>query len=211
MQTMLNFTPAVFPQTTVPCPRVLIIDNYDSFTYNLAQRLGAIGASIMVLRNNSVSPDQVLSMKPDRILISPGPGTPDDAGISRDLIEAAWGKIPLLGVCLGHQCIGEVFGGRTIRTKPIHGKVSQVFHDGKGVFRGLDNPLLTARYHSLVVDPSEIDPDIEISARTQDGLVMGLRHRRCAIEGIQFHPESFMTPQGDELLKNFLHPDYPLI
>ncbi len=184
--------------------RVLIIDNYDSFTFNLAQHLGALGAQVEVVRNNSITPNQALNIAPDRILISPGPGTPDNAGISRELIKATAGKIPLLGVCLGHQCLGEVFGGRTVRAKPMHGKVSVVHHDGKGIFRGLKSPMPAARYHSLLVDPTNLEKNIEVSARTDDGLVMGLRHRAQALEGIQFHPESFMTPHGAQLMKNFL-------
>jgi anthranilate synthase component II len=184
--------------------RVLIIDNYDSFTFNLAQHLGALGAHVEVARNDFITPDQALNIAPDRILISPGPGTPDNAGISRELIKAAAGKIPLLGVCLGHQCLGEVFGGRTICARPMHGKVSVVHHDGKGIFRGLKSPMPAARYHSLVIDPANLDQNIEVSARTGDGLVMGLRHRAQALEGIQFHPESFMTPHGAQLIKNFL-------
>ncbi len=184
--------------------KILVIDNFDSFTFNLVQGLGALGADIEVVRNNALSARQAVKRKPDRILISPGPGTPDDAGISRDVIRLACGNIPILGVCLGHQCIGEVFGGRVVRAKPMHGKVSHVHHDGKGIFRDIESPLAAARYHSLVVDPATMSDELEVSARTEDGLVMGLRHRTDAVEGIQFHPESFMTPAGMRMLKNYL-------
>ena len=186
--------------------RVLVIDNFDSFTFNLVQYLGALGAEPTVVRNNAITTEQILKLAPDRILISPGPGNPDEAGISRQVIRAVAGKIPILGVCLGHQCLGEVFGGRTVRYPPVHGKVSSVHHDGRGIFRGVANPLTVARYHSLVVDPDTLDPEVEISARTEEGAVMGLRHRHLPVEGIQFHPESFMTPAGLRMIKNFLAP-----
>ena len=188
--------------------RVLVIDNFDSFTFNLVQYLGALGAEPTVVRNDAITTEQILKLAPDRILISPGPGNPDEAGISRQVIRAVTGKIPLLGVCLGHQCLGEVFGGRTVRHPPVHGKVSTVHHDGKGIFRGVPNPLTVARYHSLVVDPDTLDPEVEISARTKEGAVMGLRHRRLPIEGIQFHPESFMTPAGLRMMENFVAPGW---
>lgn len=184
--------------------RILVIDNFDSFTFNLVQYLGTLGGDVEVYRNDAITPDQILKIGPDRVLISPGPGRPEDAGVSKEVIAKVAGKIPILGVCLGHQCIGEVFGGRVIRTKPFHGKVTPVNHDGKGLFRGIPNPMKVARYHSLAVNPGNLDDEIVITARTEEGIVMGMRHERLGIEGIQFHPESFMTPMGMEMMANFL-------
>jgi anthranilate synthase/aminodeoxychorismate synthase-like glutamine amidotransferase len=184
--------------------RILVIDNFDSFTYNLVQYLGALGATSEVYRNDAITPDQVLQSAPDRVLISPGPGTPDDAGVSREVILAVAGKIPLLGVCLGHQCLAEVFGGRIVRAHPMHGKTSTIEHDEKGVFAGIRQNICVARYHSLVVDPPSISSDLVVSAKTEQGDIMGIRHRTLALEGIQFHPESFMTPEGMGMVRNFI-------
>lgn len=185
--------------------RVLIIDNFDSFTYNLVQYLGALGAQPKVFRNNAITPDRIVDQNPDRILISPGPGDPNDAGISREVIKSAQRhRIPLLGVCLGHQCLADVFGSRIIRAMPMHGKTSIVEHDGKGVFTGIQSPMEVARYHSLVVDPNTLGDQLKVSARTTDGIIMGLRHMDAPLEGIQFHPESFMTPSGMSIVENFL-------
>ena len=183
--------------------RVLVIDNYDSFTYNLVQYLGELGAELEVVRNDKATGTELLDRRPDRLVISPGPCTPADAGIS---IEAARSfpraGVPTLGVCLGHQALVEAFGGRTIRGEPIHGKDAQIEHDGKGVLRGLDSPLRAGRYHSLVADP-ELPADLELSATLGD-VVMGVRHRELPAEGVQFHPESVLTPQGKSILRNFL-------
>ena len=183
---------------------VCVIDNFDSFTYNLVQYLGALGAKIDVFRNDEITPAQVLAAAPDRVLISPGPGGPDDAGISRDVIREVAGKIPLLGVCLGHQCLAEVYGGRIVRSKPIHGKVSKVIHDGQGLFADIEKEIIVARYHSLVVDPDSLSDELETTAKTEDGIIMGIRHKKHVLEGIQFHPESFMTSTGMTIMKNFL-------
>ena len=186
-------------------PRVLVIDNYDSFVYNLVQYLGELGADPIVHRHDARSLDEIVEIDPDAILISPGPGTPDDAGLSNDVIRTFAGRRPVLGVCLGHQCLGQVFGGRVIRAGEVmHGKTSVIRHDGRGVFAGLPNPLEATRYHSLVVDRDSIPPALEISAQTDDGTVMGLRHREYAVEGVQFHPESILTASGHDLLRNFL-------
>ncbi len=184
--------------------RVLVIDNFDSFTYNIVQYLGVLGAITEVYRNDSISADDVLNKKPDRILISPGPGRPDDAGVSRKVIRSAAGKIPLLGICLGHQCLAEVYGCRIINTHPVHGKTSTISHDGKTVFMNLPDLLEVARYHSLVVDPKSLNGQVAISAMTRHGAIMGIRNAEEKQEGIQFHPESFMTPHGMNILKNFL-------
>src|SRR5882762_3788910 len=185
---------------------ILVIDNYDSFTYNLVQYLGELGQEIEVRRNNEVSLEEIeTSLYPDRILISPGPGTPDDAGISLKLIEYFGGRVPILGVCLGHQAIGQVFGGRVVRAeKVVHGKGSEVFHDGNSIFKGLESPFRAGRYHSLVVERESLPSCLEVSAETSDGVIMGLRHREKKIEGVQFHPESILTQQGRTLLANFL-------
>ena len=184
---------------------LLVIDNYDSFTYNLVQYLGELGERIEVRRNDEVTLDQIEVMKPDRILISPGPGTPTAAGITINVIEKFAGKLPMLGVCLGHQAIGQVFGGRVVRaSRLVHGKSSKVQHDGKTIFAGLENPFPAGRYHSLIVERESLPDELEISATTPSGTIMGLRHRKLKIEGVQFHPESIMTTEGKKLLANFL-------
>ena len=184
---------------------ILVIDNYDSFTYNLVQYLGELGEEVVVRRNDEITLDDVETNLPGRILISPGPGCPADAGISLALIARFAGRIPILGVCLGHQAIGEVFGGRVVRAaKVVHGKASEILHDGKSVFRGLNSPFPAGRYHSLVVERESLPACLEVSAETRDGVIMGLRHREQQIEGVQFHPESILTPAGKKLLANFL-------
>lgn len=184
---------------------LLLIDNYDSFTYNLYQYLGELGAETRVVRNDEISAQQALALKPERIVISPGPGTPDEAGISLELIAEAAGRVPLLGVCLGHQALGQALGGRVVRApKLMHGKTSEIHHDGRTVYGGLSQPFTATRYHSLVVDRASVPDCLEISAWTDDGLVMGLRHREFALEGVQFHPESILTVVGKTLLRNFL-------
>ena len=186
-------------------PRVLVIDNYDSFVYNLVQYLGELGADPIVHRHDDRSIDEIFEIDPDAILISPGPGTPDDAGLSNEVIRTFSGRRPVLGVCLGHQCLGQVFGGRVVRAPQVmHGKTSIIHHDGRGVFEGLPNPLEATRYHSLIVDRESVPPELEITAETDDGTVMGLRHREYAVEGVQFHPESILTVAGHDLLRNFL-------
>ena len=184
--------------------RVLIIDNYDSFVYILAQYLGELGLNPIVLRNDKLTTDGVSDLDPDTILISPGPGTPDDSGISMELIEEFKEKIPIFGVCLGLQCIGEFFGGDVIRAPAVmHGKTSLIKHDGKGVFKSLPNPFEATRYHSLIVDRDTLPDDLEVTAETNDGLIMGLRHKIFPVEGVQFHPESILTNVGYSLLENF--------
>ena len=188
---------------------VFVLDNYDSFTYNLVQYLGELGAEVEVRRNDQVTVEEVESLHPERILLSPGPCTPQEAGISIDLIRHFAGKLPLLGVCLGHQAIGAAFGGEVVRAHSLmHGKTSQVEHDGKTIFSGLRSPMTATRYHSLIVSEKGLPKELEISARTrdQDGetVIMGLRHRRYPIEGVQFHPESVLTSEGKQLIRNFL-------
>jgi anthranilate synthase/aminodeoxychorismate synthase-like glutamine amidotransferase len=184
---------------------ILLLDNYDSFTYNLAQYLGELGCELEVRRNDKISLDEVAARKFERIVISPGPCTPKDAGISIELIRRFAREIPILGVCLGHQAMGEAFGGRVVRAKAIfHGKTSEVFHDGKTIFRGLARPFTATRYHSLIVERKSLPRSLEISAETADGTIMGLRHRKFRVEGVQFHPESVLTGPGKELLRNFL-------
>ena len=184
--------------------RVLIIDNYDSFVYILAQYLGELGLNPIVFRNDKLTTDGVSDLDPDTILISPGPGTPDDSGISMELIEEFKEKIPIFGVCLGLQCIGEFFGGNVIRAPAVmHGKTSLIKHDGKGVFKSLPNPFEATRYHSLIVDRGTLPDDLEVTAETDDGLIMGLRHKIFPVEGVQFHPESILTNVGYSLLGNF--------
>jgi para-aminobenzoate synthetase component 2 len=185
--------------------RILIIDNYDSFTYNLVQYLGKLGANLIVRRNDAIDGVGARDLDPDAIIISPGPCTPAEAGISVTLLREFAGKLPMLGVCLGHQCIGVAFGGRVARAGRImHGKTSPVIHDGKALFRGLSNPFEAMRYHSLLVETSPLPACLEVSARTAEGEIMGLRHREYPIEGVQFHPESIGTPEGKALLQNFL-------
>jgi anthranilate synthase/aminodeoxychorismate synthase-like glutamine amidotransferase len=188
---------------------VFVLDNYDSFTYNLVQYLGELGVKIEVRRNDEVTPEEVEALKPERILLSPGPCTPADAGILIPLIRQMAGKAPILGVCLGHQAIGEAFGGDVVRARNLmHGKVSPVQHDGKGVFSGLPTPLTCTRYHSLIVDEKTLPAELEVSARTseRDGtsVIMGLRHKSLPIEGVQFHPESVLTEGGRQMIRNFL-------
>ena len=184
---------------------LLLIDNYDSFTYNLYQYLGELGAEIRVVRNDQVTAEEALAMRPERIVISPGPGTPDQAGVTLDLIRRAAGRVPLLGVCLGHQALGQVFGGRVVRAPSLmHGKTSPIHHDGRTVFAGLPDPFVATRYHSLIVDRASVPECLEVSAWTADGIVMGLRHRALPLEGVQFHPESILTAPGRDLLRNFL-------
>jgi len=184
---------------------ILVIDNYDSFTYNLVQYLGELGAEPEVVRNDAVDMSGISAMRPERIVISPGPGTPDDAGISLEVIRRLGSGIPILGVCLGHQAIGQAFGATVARARrQMHGKTSAVEHDGRGVFRGVPSPFSATRYHSLAVLADTVPEDLEISARADDGEVMGLRHRRWPVEGVQFHPESILTEHGKILLANFL-------
>ena len=185
---------------------LLVIDNYDSFTYNLVQYLGELGQTVEVRRNNQVTLDEIeTSLRPERIVISPGPGTPDDAGISLGVIDRFSGKIPLLGVCLGHQAMGQAFGGRVIRAPELmHGKASEVSHDGKTIFAGLSDNFTAGRYHSLIVERETLPSCLEISASTKEGIIMGLRHRDLKVEGVQFHPESILTSEGKQLLGNFL-------
>lgn len=184
---------------------ILIIDNYDSFTYNLVQYLGELGAQVEVRRNDQTTPSEIERMAPERIVISPGPKTPSEAGICLNVIERFSGKVPILGVCLGHQAIGQAFGGRVVRAPQImHGKTSPITHDGKTVFSGLPNPFPATRYHSLIVEGSSLPPCLEISATTSDGVIMGLRHKEWKVEGVQFHPESVLTAAGKQLLRNFL-------
>ncbi len=182
-----------------------MIDNYDSFTYNLVQYLGELGEEVKTFRNDEITIAQLNALKPDRIMISPGPCTPNEAGVSLDVIEAFKGKLPILGVCLGHQSIGQAFGGNIIHAKTImHGKTSIIQHIGQGVFRGLPNKYTVTRYHSLVVERKTLPRSLEVTAWTEDGEIMGLRHHELAIEGVQFHPESILTEHGHALLKNFL-------
>ena len=185
--------------------RLFLVDNYDSFTYNLVQYLGELGAEPVVYRNDAITIEQMRKLKPERILISPGPGVPSDAGAIIDVILAFGGKVPILGVCLGHQAIGEAFGGRVVRAPYLmHGKTSEICHDSATIFRGLPYRFKATRYHSLIVEKEDLPDSLEVSATTPDGLIMGLRHRKFPIEGVQFHPESVMTEHGKKLLQNFL-------
>jgi anthranilate synthase/aminodeoxychorismate synthase-like glutamine amidotransferase len=184
---------------------VLLIDNYDSCTYNLYQYLGELGATVEVVRNDQVTLEDIDEMRPGHIIISPGPGNPDDAGISKDVIRRFGATTPILGVCLGHQCIGEVYGGIIEGAGEIlHGKVSRITHDGKGVFAGIDSPIEATRYHSLAIRPDSLPAELEVSAHSESGVIMGVRHRTLPVEGVQFHPESILTPSGHAILKNFL-------
>ena len=184
---------------------ILLLDNYDSFTYNLAQYLGQMGQDLEIRRNDQVTLDEIQDMRPERIVISPGPCTPKEAGISVPLIQRFAGEIPILGVCLGHQAIGAAFGGNVIRAQKImHGKTSEIQHDGKTIFRGLPQEFVATRYHSLIVERKSLPRTLEISAETSDGTIMGLRHRKLRVEGVQFHPESILTSAGFRLLENFL-------
>ena len=184
---------------------LLVIDNYDSFTYNLVQYFGELGADPQVKRNDAITPGEVEKMKPQKIVISPGPGRPEEAGISMELIRKFGGKVPILGVCLGHQCMGEVFGGKVVRAgRLMHGKTSPIQHDGKGVFQGLPNPFEATRYHSLIVEKNSVPSCLEVCAETAEGEIMGLRHREYPVHGVQFHPESILSKEGKDLLANFL-------
>jgi len=184
---------------------LLLIDNYDSFTYNLFQYLSELGEEVRVARNDQISLDEIESRLPRRIVISPGPGTPEQAGISNDIIRHLGAKLPILGVCLGHQCVGYSYGAKITRASEVkHGKSSLIYHDGKGLFSGLPNPFPAIRYHSLAVMGDNLPDCLEVSARTENGIIMGLRHRQFPVEGVQFHPESIMTEVGKDLLKNFL-------
>lgn len=184
---------------------IVIIDNYDSFTYNIVQYLGELGEKIKVFRNDQIAVPEIEAMKPDQIVISPGPGTPMDGGISNEVIQTFAGKIPLLGVCLGHQCMAHVFGGKVVRApRLMHGKASAVYHDGKSIYRGVSNPFEAGRYHSLIVVEEGLPDIFEISAFTKEGEIMGIRHKKFTMEGVQFHPESILTQEGKTLLKNFL-------
>ncbi|HEY7170925.1 MAG TPA: aminodeoxychorismate/anthranilate synthase component II [Vicinamibacterales bacterium] len=185
---------------------ILVLDNYDSFTYNLVQYLGELGAEVSVVRNDVATIDQISSTHPERIVISPGPGRPEDAGVTMDVIKRLGAETPIFGVCLGHQAIGAAFGGSVVRASvPMHGKTSTIEHNGRGVFSGLTAPFLASRYHSLVVAEAGLPSELEVTARTQeDGTIMGLRHRSLPIHGVQFHPESILTGEGRKILRNFL-------
>jgi anthranilate synthase/aminodeoxychorismate synthase-like glutamine amidotransferase len=186
-------------------PRVLVIDNYDSFVYNLVQELGELGAEPVVFRNDAIDVEAIRAASPNAVLISPGPGRPEDGGVSLEVVRRLAGEIPLLGVCLGHQCIGQAYGGEVVLAPHLmHGKTSEVHHDGQGLFAGLPNPFVATRYHSLVVRPDSVPAELEVSATSSDGVVMGLRHRSLPVEGVQFHPESVLTVSGPALLANFL-------
>ena len=185
-------------------PDIVLIDNYDSFTYNLVHYLGQLGASVAVLRNDAASVEDIIAMRPDAIVLSPGPGTPDEAGICLDLIAKAGAHIPIMGVCLGHQAIGQAFGGTIRRTLPKHGKLSTITHEGRTVFRGIDGSFQATRYHSLVVDRATLPAALEVTAQTEDGIVMGLSHKTRPVHGVQFHPESILSEHGHRILQNFL-------
>ena len=185
--------------------RVLVVDNYDSFVYNLVQELGELGAEPVVFRNDAIDVAGIQAERPDAVLISPGPGRPENGGVSLEVIRHLAGEIPLLGVCLGHQCIGQAFGAEIVAAPNLmHGKTSEIHHDGSGIYAGLPNPFVATRYHSLVVRPDSIPPDFVVTATSSDGVVMGLRHRSLSVEGVQFHPESVLTASGPALLGNFL-------
>lgn len=184
---------------------ILVIDNYDSFTYNLVQYLGELGARLEIYRNDKITTDRIKSLKPEKILISPGPGAPRGAGISEEVVKVFGPATPILGVCLGHQAIGEVFGGKIVGAKSLmHGKTSMIYHDGKGIFKGIRNPFEATRYHSLIVERKSFPKALKITAETKTKEIMGLRHRRYPVYGVQFHPESILTAEGKKLLKNFL-------
>lgn len=184
---------------------ILIIDNYDSFTYNVYQYIASLGYEVEVVRNDQTTVEEIAAKNYSAIIISPGPGTPDDAGISKEVIANFAGQVPILGICLGHQSIAEVFGGRVVRApKPVHGKVSFVHHSGTEIYQGLPQPFVAGRYHSLLVEAESVPACLEVTSRTEDGLIMGLKHREYIVEGVQFHPESVLTPEGMKLFNNFL-------
>ncbi len=183
---------------------ILVIDNYDSFVYNLAQYIGELGGEPAVYRNDQITLDEMEALSPSHIVISPGPGTPLDAGISNDVVRHFGGKVPILGVCLGHQCIGYAYGGIIVREVPTHGKASLIYHDGKTIYEGLANPFEAGRYHSLVIEPKSLPSCLLVSAKTEDGVIMGVRHREWVVEGVQFHPESILTAVGHDVLRVFL-------
>ncbi len=184
---------------------ILIIDNYDSFTYNLVQYLGELGAELTIRRNDKISIEEIKGLHPEEIVISPGPGRPKDAGISKELIKLLHKELPILGVCLGHQCMGEVFGGKIVQAdRLMHGKTSMIYHDGKTIYKGLKNPFEATRYHSLIVERNSLPECLEITAKTKEKEIMGIRHKEFKVEGVQFHPESILTGEGKNLLKNFL-------
>jgi len=184
---------------------ILVLDNYDSFTYNLVQYLGELGAEVKVVRNDELSVEEVAALSPSRIVISPGPCTPNEAGISLDLVARLAGTVPILGVCLGHQAIGQAFGGRVVRAQQVmHGKVSRIRHDGRGVFAGVPDEFVATRYHSLVVERASLPDMLAVTAQSEDGEIMGLRHRELGVEGVQFHPEALLTEHGHRMLENFL-------
>ena len=184
---------------------ILMLDNYDSFTYNLVQYLGELGAEVAVFRNDETSMEEIEGLKPSHIVISPGPCTPNEAGITLELVARMAGRVPLLGVCLGHQAIGQAFGGKVVRAKRVmHGKTSRIRHDGKGVFEKIDNDFVATRYHSLVVERHSLPACLEVTAQSEDGEIMGLRHREQAVEGVQFHPEALLTEHGHKMLQNFI-------
>ena len=188
-----------------PAPRLLLIDNYDSFTYNLVQAFMVLGAEVLVHRNDQITIDAARALQPTHLCISPGPGTPYDAGVSMQMIEAFAGEIPVFGVCLGHQSLVEVFGGKVVRAQRLmHGKTSQVHHDGRAILTGMPQPFEAGRYHSLIAKPESMPDELEVTARTTEGEIMGVRHKTLAVEGVQFHPESVLTPEGPVLMGNFL-------
>jgi anthranilate synthase/aminodeoxychorismate synthase-like glutamine amidotransferase len=184
---------------------ILMIDNYDSFTYNLVQYLGELGEKIRVFRNDEITVEKIKKLKPEKIIISPGPGAPENTGVCNDVIKTFAGKVPILGVCLGHQCIGYAFGGEIVRAaRLMHGKTSAIYHDGKTIFKGLSNPFVATRYHSLIIKKSSLPKGLKISAWTKEGEIMGVRHTKFRVEGVQFHPESILTQEGKKLLGNFV-------
>jgi anthranilate synthase/aminodeoxychorismate synthase-like glutamine amidotransferase len=203
---LVNRVPHVGATVHAVAARVLVIDNYDSFVYNLVQYLGELGAEPIVHRHDELTVDELLALEPDAVLVSPGPGRPEDAGVSLAAIDAFGTRgTPVLGVCLGHQCIGQLYGGDVVRAPAVmHGKTSEISHDGSGVFQGLASPFTATRYHSLVVARETVPDMLEVTAQSEDGLVMGLRHRELPVEGVQFHPESILTDAGHDLLRNFL-------
>jgi len=185
---------------------ILLIDNYDSFVYNLYQYVGEFGKKVMVYRNNQITIEKIKKLNPEKIIISPGPGRPENSGISCEVIEKFSGKIPILGVCLGHQCIGYVFGGRIVGAKKLmHGKTSLIYHSGKNIYNGLKNPFIATRYHSLVIEKKSIPSVLKVEAKSEDGEIMGIKHKKYKVYGVQFHPESILTESGKKLIKNFLN------